>query len=82
MSLSTIPPFAEPQQLEGTMAELMNRLGDVPLWRIRLAPPPGTATEADMLAATERDDHHCELIDGVLVEIGRASCRERVWIPV
>ncbi len=67
MPLTTIPPFAEPHELEGTMAELINRLGDVPLWRIRLSPPPGTATEDDMLAA-ECDDHVCELIDGVLVE--------------
>ena len=51
------------------LAELMERLGHVPLDRIRMRPPPGTATEKDVLAA-EREPRKrlCELIDGVLVE--------------
>lgn len=50
-------------------AELLERLGHVPLERIRLQPPPGTATEADLLAALEAPRKRlCELIDGVLVE--------------
>jgi Uma2 family endonuclease len=31
-------------------------------------PPPGTATEADLLRLVERDKRLCELIDGTLVE--------------
>ncbi|MBI1899586.1 MAG: Uma2 family endonuclease [Planctomycetia bacterium] len=41
----------------------------MPLERIRFRPAPGTATEADVLAAEGSIDKRlCELIDGVLVE--------------
>jgi Uma2 family endonuclease len=50
-------------------AELLERLGHISPARIRLQPPPGTATEADVLAALEAPRKRlCELIDGVLVE--------------
>jgi len=48
-----------------SFADLHQRLGGVPLDRIRLIPAPGTATEADLLVARKPI---CELIDGVLVE--------------
>ncbi|HEY7153707.1 MAG TPA: Uma2 family endonuclease [Gemmataceae bacterium] len=51
------------------LAELMERLGGVPLERIRMQPPPGTAKEKDVLAAERKPRKRlCELIDGVLVE--------------
>jgi Uma2 family endonuclease len=51
------------------LAELLERLGHIPLERIRLQPPPGMATEADVLVALEAPRKRiCELIDGVLVE--------------
>jgi Uma2 family endonuclease len=51
------------------LAELVERLGGIPLERIRFRPPPGTATEDDVLAALEAPRKRlCELIDGVLVE--------------
>lgn len=53
------------QPVMNTFAELHERLGFVPLERIRLHPAPGTATEADLL---EIRKPLCELIDGVLVE--------------
>jgi Uma2 family endonuclease len=57
-----------PEVLE-TVADLLERLGGIPPERIRLHPPPGTATEADVLAAMETPRKRlCELIDGVLVE--------------
>jgi Uma2 family endonuclease len=47
----------------------MEQLGGVPLERIRMDPPPGTATEKDVLAAERQPRKRlCELIDGVLVE--------------
>src|SRR5436190_22364348 len=56
-------------EAEENLAELLERLGHVPLERIRMRPPPGTATEADVLAALEAPRKRlCELIDGVLVE--------------
>ncbi len=51
-----------------TLADLLERLGGLPLDRIRFRPYPGTATEQDVLEAEERDNRLCELVDGVLVE--------------
>jgi Uma2 family endonuclease len=52
-----------------TVADLLERLGGIPPERVRLRPLPGTATEADVLAALEAPRKRlCELIDGVLVE--------------
>ena len=48
-----------------TFDALHERLGRVPLSRIRLKPPPGTATEEDL---SKPHGRRCELIDGVLVE--------------
>lgn len=49
-----------------TLADLLDRLGDVPLERIRLHPAPGTATEDDVIVGVEK--RLCELVDGVLVD--------------
>ncbi|MBI1903986.1 MAG: Uma2 family endonuclease [Planctomycetia bacterium] len=46
----------------------MKKLGDVPLERIRTFPPPGCATEDDVLRIEAREGRLCELIDGTLVE--------------
>jgi Uma2 family endonuclease len=52
-----------------TLADLVDRLGGIPLRRIRYHPYPGTATETDVLTALEAPRKRlCELIDGVLVE--------------
>ena len=67
---TTIYPVFEPPlpRAEWTVADLLDQLGGIPPERVRLVPPPGTATEKDVL---EMDDHGgrvCELIDGTLVE--------------
>jgi len=51
-----------------TAADLVERFGPIPLWRIRLDPPPGSATEEDVLEIHDHEDRLCELVDGVLVE--------------
>ena len=51
-----------------TVADLMERLGGISPARVRFRPPPGTATERDVLATHDREKRLCELIDGVLVE--------------
>jgi Uma2 family endonuclease len=51
-----------------TLADLLERLGGVPLSRIRFQPPPGTATVADVIRIADKEDRLCELVDGVLVE--------------
>ena len=66
-AISTMPVFDEPDL--DNLAELLDRLGGIPLERVRMHPPPGTATEADVLEALEAPRKRiCELIDGVLVE--------------
>jgi Uma2 family endonuclease len=47
---------------------LVDQLGGIPLDRIRLQPPPGTATEKDVLTSETHDHRLCELVQGVLVE--------------
>jgi len=48
--------------------DLIEHLGGIAPERIRVHPPPGKATEKDLLRLVERDKILCELIDGVLVE--------------
>jgi Uma2 family endonuclease len=57
--------LSEPQTSPETLADLVHRLGDIPLERIRMHPAPGTATEDDVIAVPRP---HCELVEGVLVE--------------
>jgi len=51
-----------------TAADLVQRFGPIPLSRVRMNPPPGTATEEDVVEIHNREDRLCELVDGVLVE--------------
>jgi Uma2 family endonuclease len=49
-------------------AEWIQRLGNVPLYRVRMRPLPGTATERDVIALHDRYNRLFELVDGTLVE--------------
>ncbi len=51
-----------------TAADLLKQLGGIPADRVLLDPPPGTATEKDVLEVERRLGRICELVDGVLVE--------------
>lgn len=51
-----------------TVADLLKKLGGIPAERVRLEPPPGTATEKDVITIQAREKRNCELVDGVLVE--------------
>jgi Uma2 family endonuclease len=53
-----------------TIEDLLEALGGIAPSRVRLHPPPGTATEADLVAFNARKLTICELVDGVLVEKG------------
>ena len=63
MSTLTMPE-SEIEAKALTVADLLERLGDIPAFRVRLHPPIGTATEADVIA----EERLCELVDGTLVE--------------
>lgn len=57
-----------------TLADVIDRLGGVPLDRILWAPRPGTATEADQLRLVDGEPKRLvELIDGILVEKGMGN---------
>src|SRR4051812_14651010 len=67
MSTATLaPPAATTSTL--TTRELLDRVGDVPLFRICFDPFPGTATEQDVVEIHAKTDRLFELVDGVLVE--------------
>ncbi|MGH7194717.1 MAG: Uma2 family endonuclease [Candidatus Saccharimonadales bacterium] len=51
-----------------TIHDLADLFGDMPAWRIRSLPAPGTATENDVVEIEQREDRLCELVEGVLVE--------------
>jgi Uma2 family endonuclease len=57
-----------PPDCIATLADLLARLGGITPDRIRFHPPPGTATEKDVVEIERRENRLCELIDGVLVE--------------
>jgi Uma2 family endonuclease len=50
------------------VGELLERLGNIPARRICLDPPPGKATEEDLLRKHGRPRKLYELVDGTLVE--------------
>jgi Uma2 family endonuclease len=60
--------LAESPSTALTISDLAELFGDMPAWRIRNVPAPGTATEDDVIEIEEREDRLCELVDGVLVE--------------
>ncbi len=63
--MATASPTVLPT--DWTIADVLQHLG-VPPQRILMYPPPGTATEDDVLDIKRRTGRLCELVDGVLVE--------------
>jgi Uma2 family endonuclease len=68
--MTTSAPKREPAPTTPfrTAAEWLHDLGDVPLERIRFDPPPGSATEADVIRLDDHEDRLYELVNGTLVE--------------
>lgn len=66
--MATIPSPTSVARSEWVLSDVVEHLGGVPLERIRVFPPLGTATEQDVLESKSRYNRICELIDGVLVE--------------
>ncbi len=51
-----------------SVADLLDRLGGISARRVRLHPPPGTATEADLVSILDHEGSLYELVDDTLVE--------------
>jgi Uma2 family endonuclease len=51
-----------------TLADLLKDLGGISPERVRALPPPGKATEKDVLRIRDRERRLFELVEGVLVE--------------
>ena len=56
------------RQEPGAFADLLRRLGNISAKRIRMRPPPGTATEKDVIRIHDQEGRLYELVEGVLVE--------------
>ncbi len=68
-----------------SLADMLHRLGDVPLDRVLAHPAPGTATRDDVLRLCDGDFKRlCELVDGVLVEkaMGQRESRLAMWLAI
>lgn len=73
-----ILPPSKPASKYQNAAEWWHALGDVPLERVVMNPPPGTATEQDLLRFVDRDKRLVELIDGTLLEKPVGSVESRI----
>jgi len=62
--MTAVPPLDEVR----SFADMWERLGRVPLERIRWKPYPGTATLADQIASERGGRIICEMVDGMLIE--------------
>ncbi len=51
-----------------TAVDLVERLGAIPLNRVRTNPAPGSATERDVIEVHDRENRLYELLDGTLLE--------------
>ena len=63
MAYATAPPSGA-----WTAADLVERFGAIPLSRVRSDPPPGSASEDDVVEIHDHEDRLYELVDGVLLE--------------
>ncbi len=65
-----------------TVVDLADRFGPIPLCRIRHDPPPGLASEDDVVELHDHEDRLYELIDGILVEktVGAYESYLAVWL--
>lgn len=61
------------------LSSLVRRLGDVPLERILLEPPPGHAVDNDALLLSEREPKQlCEVVENTLVEKAMGANESRI----
>lgn len=76
-----MPRASAPPRYE-TAADLLERLGRINPRRVRVNPPPGQATERDLIRLNDHTNRLYELVDGVLVEkvMGYPESMLALWI--
>ncbi|WP_254513241.1 Uma2 family endonuclease [Anatilimnocola floriformis] len=67
-TIPTLPTSSGTERVPLTLVDLANRFGEIPPARICMDPPPGEATEADLLHYSDHDNRLFELVDGTLIE--------------
>lgn len=77
-----IEDILEDEALPPSLADLIERLGGIDPRRVLSEPPPGTATEADLVRLNERKRRLYELDEGALVEkaMGAREAYLAMWI--
>jgi Uma2 family endonuclease len=65
-----------------TLADLLARLGGVPLDRVRFRPTPGAAVEQDVIDLHDRESRLFELVEGVLVEKPMGYRESRIAVVI
>jgi Uma2 family endonuclease len=65
-----------------SLADVLERLGGVAPERIRMHPPPGTATVDDVVRIEQRENRLYELVDGVLVEKIMGTPESRIAMAI
>ncbi|MHB1425165.1 MAG: Uma2 family endonuclease [Gemmataceae bacterium] len=63
-----MPRTRSPFPKDATLADALKQLGGISPRRVRMSPPPGTATERDLLVVLNHGNRLCELVDRTLVE--------------
>jgi Uma2 family endonuclease len=65
-----------------TVEDLLQDLGGISAARVRVRPPPGQATEGDLIRLNERGNRLYELVEGTLVEkvMGFPESALAVWL--
>lgn len=65
-----------------TLADWLERVGEVPPDRVRFRPFPGTATVQDVIEVQQQEGKLCELVEGVLLEkaVGYSESRLAIFL--
>lgn len=63
-----MPRNRSPFPKEATVADALKQLGDIPPHRVLVNPPPGRATERDLVGDLDQTNRLYELVDRTLVE--------------
>lgn len=65
-----------------TAVDLVERFGPISLDRVRTNPPPGSATEQDVIDIHDRENRLCELLEGTLLEKTMGSLESYLGVLV